>query len=240
MNREVARFFRKHADLHKGFRARRAPSGGRAAVIVEARDCTMLFEVILEHLVKLGPGWNLHVFCTEANHGALRNATAGWDVTFHLLGGWRTMRPEHFSMLCKSEAFWEAIPEEEVLMFQYDSVLFRALPDSIRRFEFVGAPCGRDTLNGGLSYRRKSAMLRCIRANAARIRADPHEAEDVFFTDCLRADPAAKPLPTREQAAAYFVESHENPRAVGAHGTDKPYMPRGTLSWTAMLAPLKY
>lgn len=240
MNRAVADFFVKFNSLHKDFKTRHYDGSDKAAVIVESRDSHLLYDVIKEHMVQLGPGWNMHIFLTEANRLPVTSLLSGWKYTLHVIDT-HQIDQKFFSVLCKNKAFWESIPEEHILMFQYDSILFRGMPTDIYQYDMVGAPCGRNTLNGGLSYRKKSAMIRVIESAAGqkRINEDPYENEDIFFTDMLRNDPDGK-IPTMDEARRYFVESHADPQAVGAHGTDKPYMQGGTQGWTAMLCHQRY
>lgn len=240
MNRAVADFFLKFNNLHSGFKSCHYEGSSKAAVIVESRDSHLLYEVIKEHMVHLGADWNLHIFLTEANRLQVTSLLSGWKYTLHVIDTYQ-IDQKFFSVMCKNEAFWDSIPEENILMFQYDSVLFRGLPEDIYQYDMVGSPCGLNTLNGGLSFRKKSAMLRVIRSDAGqkRINENPHENEDMFFTDLLRDDPSSK-IPTMDEARRYFVESHVNPNAVGAHGTDKPYMAGGTTGWTTMLCRQRY
>lgn len=239
MNRAVGHFLRRFAHHHRTYMHLAKPGSDYAAVIVETRDCDMLYEVILNHMVHLGAEWKLHVFHGVANETAIKNKLAGWEgVTFHRIEA-VNLTPEVFSFIMKNKEFWDAIPESHVLTFQWDSILFKHVNrEFLSRFDMIGAPCGENTLNGGLCFRKKAAMLKAIEDNAERIAEKPYEAEDVFFTECLRADESAR-LPTAPEAALFSVESVESTQAMGAHGTDKSYMPRGTESWTNMIKDIR-
>ncbi len=127
--------------------------------------------------------------------------------------------------LLASRAFWEAIPERYVLIYQRDTVLFRPVPEETLAWAMIGAPCGSVetehwTLNGGLSMRRRQDMLDAIGV----IDRPDGLPEDVYFTAVLRE--MGRPLPDRVTAGRFAVESAPDYSAlpVGVHGTDKPYL----------------
>lgn len=239
MNRAVGHFLRRFAHQHRTYTHDANLTSDYAAVIVETRDCDMLYEVILNHMFHLGPEWKLHVFHGVANETAIKNKLAGWGgVTYHRIEA-VNLTPAIFSYMMKSKAFWDAIPENNVLTFQWDSILLKHVNRAfLGRFDMIGAPCGKNTLNGGLCFRKKPAILKAIEDHADRIAKNPYEPEDVFFTDCLRASDDAV-LPTDQEAMLFAVESVESTQAMGAHGTDKGYMPRGTDSWMNMLKDIR-
>ena len=166
-------------------------------MIVDDRDDEVTRRVFANAVAVLGPSWN------------------------H-----RCVRQRGDNDLLASLAFWAGIPEEHVLIYQRDTVLFRQVPDAVLRWAMIGAPCGdlrpdRWTLNGGLSLRQRSAMLDVL---ACVGRADG-EPEDVYFTRGLRL--IGHPIPNIIQAAAFSLESDvlSMLHQVGVHGTDKLYMP---------------
>ncbi|KAG5189755.1 hypothetical protein JKP88DRAFT_301233 [Tribonema minus] len=95
-----------------------------------------------------------------------------------------------YNRLLTSEKFWSRVMSEKVLLFQTDTRLCSNSKRSIRDFEkydYVGAPWrpehalgmrGRPQLrvgNGGLSYRKRAAMIEVVRNR------DAAAAEDIFF-----------------------------------------------------------
>jgi hypothetical protein len=138
------------------------------------------------------------------------------------------MTSAQYSHLLMSADFWNVVCEEHVLVFQADSVVVRPVPDAALRWDYIGAVCGelhpdRFVMNGGLSLRRRSAMLRAIALLADSDRDAP---EDVAFCRAMRAAGATFALPSMAECDAFAIESQGDPRtAIGMHGTDKYYAP---------------
>jgi len=133
-------------------------------------------------------------------------------------------KTEPYSLLLTSEAFWQAFTTDYVLIFQRDSRFCarsrRKLTDFVGRFDYIGAPwapvfaksAGFCVGNGGLSLRKRSAMLQCIRAGIKE-----RHPEDVAFVKCLLQDTRYR-LPTCVEAANFAVESyHAGVTPVGVH-----------------------
>ncbi len=169
----------------------------RVALIVDDRDDDVVRQVFANAVAVLGDTWNHRLIRARGDNDVLA-----------------------------SGAFWESIPEEHVLIYQRDTVLFYPVPDAVLYWDMIGAPCGnvwvdgRWTLNGGFSLRRRSAMLDAIDC----VEREPDEPEDRYFTRGLRVMGAR--VPGMETAARFCVESEPLYLCppVGVHGTDKPYL----------------
>jgi hypothetical protein len=204
----------------------------RAMVIVETRPLYFLPHVVAA-AVQNNPGWNLYVFGSPEVHALLDRHCENYGqvnrVLLEVPGG--RMGVGQYSRLLTSRRFWEVVREEHehLLVFQADSVVVRPVPDWCLAYDYVGAVCGSDDpadfiMNGGLSVRRRSAMLRALAA----VGEPTEEAEDVAFCRAMRlpATAAQFALPSREQCMAFAVESAGDPdAAVGMHGAGKGYAP---------------
>lgn len=87
-----------------------------------------------------------------------------------------------YNELLVSRDFWEAMTDI-VLIFQWDSMLLRKGIEAFLEWDYVGAPIpdiGFPAQNGGLSLRRRNAMLAVIDA-----REWHGENEDVWFCNGL-------------------------------------------------------
>jgi hypothetical protein len=91
-----------------------------------------------------------------------------------------------YSNLLKNPAFWNTIPEENCLFFQYDSFCSGKFMKHFFDYNYLGAPwdhcpCGINNAiigNGGTSFRKKSIMKKiCDKYGGL----DSELPEDVFF-----------------------------------------------------------
>ena len=158
----------------------------------------------------IGPSWNMHRVKIDGEFG-----------------------PQQWNDLLLSLDFWATLEEETILLFQADCVALRPLEQRFLKYDFIGAPCGRldwfqFDMNGGLSIRKRSMMLKALRhyGDFARLAEStpPFLPEDVFFSRALKLLDAR--LPDYATARAFSIESEitagtECP--FGIHGTDKPY-----------------
>lgn len=214
------------------------PMGNKALAIVETRPSFFLPHVVAS-AVRTHPGWRLYVFGTPEVHALLNSACANYEQATRVTLESAHMSPHEYSQLLVSEAFWSVISEEHILLFQADCVLVRPTPPDMLVYDYVGAVCGtlhpdRFVMNGGLSVRRRSAMLRALSLMTAESKRKP---EDVAFCETMRAA-GTFCLPSMEACNAFAIESMGDPdRAVGMHGTDKYYAPRGLVARLLASAP---
>lgn len=235
MDHAVAQFLIDYDRRTYNYRHVNKPTNTKTAVIVDTRSAFFLPLVIKNFMSILGPSWNLRVFHGRANEMFLRRSLPGWQIHLERLE-LHKLDQASYSRLLKSEDFWQRVPEEHILVFQMDTVLFRPIPESSFRYDMIGAPCGRDTINGGLSLRKKSAMIRCIRTGVEEIHSHPDEAEDIFFTRRLRQDNQAA-VPDKKTCAMFSAESYAHPECIGGHGTDKYYL--SSDQWRSMILHLR-
>ena len=127
-----------------------------------------------------------------------------------------------YNQLMVSESFYQSIPTEMMLIFQMDTMILAKNRDKIYNFmkaegtttdqdyDYVGAPWrdSRKIGNGGLSLRKKSAMIQAIR----QCPYDGTMPEDVFFSEC-----ASLRTPRFEEAMEFSVESTFFPEPFGVH-----------------------
>ncbi|KAI9030504.1 hypothetical protein DFJ74DRAFT_656837 [Hyaloraphidium curvatum] len=116
----------------------------------------------------------------------------------------------------KNATFWRAVDGEHVLVFQTDAALCRASAKSVEDYldwAFVGAPWneGAKCGNGGLSLRKRSAMLDVL------LRPDGPAAtnEDEHF--CARLRHFGYPMPDFETGRSFSIEMAYYPSPVGLH-----------------------
>jgi len=199
----------KNSPIHKN-----SPDNTKIAVIVEPRKAYFL-SLVIRNFMSVLKGWNLCVIDGENNHDWVTEQLKGWEFQ-HIKLNIPNMTTTFYSSLLKSSSFWNIFKEEHVLIFQLDTLLIRDIPEELLKYDMVGAPCGdlrNFVMNGGLSLRKKSAMLSVINSNF-----HPTEIEDIFFTKHVK-----KPS---IDVCELFVENYVKDYAtvIGVHGTDKPYL----------------
>lgn len=221
------------------------PSRDRAAVILEPRLHELLYHVIRNVMYRAGSRWNMHVFTAAENIGALQEHFRGCRFRVTPLGKNNITR-EEYSALLMSEQFWDMIPEENVLVFQTDCMLFRSgidkwIDDPEHGFDYVGANYYNPShataitggIQGGLSLRKKSAMIDCIKKitpdDVHRYRGQHglkpllgFMHEDVFFTHACEI--LNRRVPGIEKRREFSIEADYHPKALGHHGLNCRYL----------------
>lgn len=194
----------------------------------------------------VGDKWNLHIFTSALNITWITKELE--DSTFRITPlDKENMTRDEYSALLMSSTFWNMIPEENVLIFQTDSMLFRTgidkwIDDTEYGYDYVGANYYNSShiapivqgIQGGLSLRKKSAMLECIEKidieKIQRYRFDRgYEylreymvAEDVYFTHACEM--LKKRVPSVEKRREFSIEADYCPRAIGHHGLTRAYL----------------
>lgn len=123
-------------------------------------------------------------------------------LAIHLVGGKLILReikinnkpvknltiPDYNRFMC-SYYLWNNIDYENILIFQTDSCVLNVDKDFINifsKYDYVGANCKlrltNTWQNGGFSFRKKSAMLKCININKKKVYKLNIHPEDKFFS----------------------------------------------------------
>ncbi|KAG5184798.1 hypothetical protein JKP88DRAFT_180946 [Tribonema minus] len=200
----------------------------RVAVIVETRDAFFLPLVIANTVDKLGADWNLHVIAPAEVLASLRKSLPECEFASTTLACPTKISTSQYSALLRRRSFWSRIREEIILVFQLDVVMLRGVPAWAESYDYIGAPCGvlddKYVINGGLSLRKKSAMLQLSGDDSM----SESEAEDIFFTRELRSAGAA--LPSIRDATRFACESIYEKECCGVHGTCHYFLPSDTVA----------
>lgn len=165
----------------------------KAAIIVENRPLKNLFEIIEAHMIHL-KGWDCILYDDE-----------------------KINSPEDYNRLLTNPKFWD-IEYDKVLIFQHDSLLLRDGIDEFLQYDFIGAPLYHikyPAMNGGLSLRTPSAMLKCIEQS-------PYKGgmnEDIYFSYLCQK--LGFKLPPIEVAKKFSVETIFGLGSLGAHAINK-------------------
>ena len=203
----------------------RARGGGETptAVIVEPRQHRALPFVLRNFAANLPPEWSILVLHGTENEAWLKGllgpqgelAAIAPRIRLSSLGVAKLRVDEYNKMLKTTEFYERHIPTERFLIFQVDSMICAPHKDLLAKFmdyDYVGAPWNVGGVgNGGLSLRRKSAVIKKLKA------CPPTEkdAEDGFFsTDCATVK---LNRPSDEEAREFSIETVYSPTSWGIH-----------------------
>lgn len=173
-----------------------------AMVIVEPRPHKLLESVIHNFDSIMPPSWDLYVFYGKSHYNFAHKATEKILKRNKFLIQLDTdnLDAKGYNKLLKQESFWNKVNAEHILVFQTDSVLCKNSKYKIEEFmnyNYIGCPynghyIGKHEMGiwsgkhyfygiGGLSYRKKSFMIDCIRNYPI----DDDFPEDVFYSNCV-------------------------------------------------------
>lgn len=199
----------------------------RFLVTVETR-CHELLEVVIKNFLYFlqNKNWGLVIFHGNTNKDYLIEITKNWkNVILHNLEIDKLVESGYNNLLCSLD-FWNKIPGENVLIFQTDTLLLKDNIAEFMTYDYVGAPwdpalpfvrnISNCVGNGGLSFRKKSAMISCIRNHAYR-----GENEDIFFSTYINNKPLL------EKAAEFSVETYYYNEFLTPMGLHKTYVHKG-------------
>jgi hypothetical protein len=210
----------------------------KVAVIVEPRKHNMLQSVIKNVATFLDKTWNLHIFTFDIKWCA--DLFPEWNIKFTKLSH-DNLSTLQYSHLLMNKEFWNSISEEHILIFQTDCIFFRKGFDNFLEYDYIGpnyynpkhlTPNGIG-IQGGVSLRKKSAMLDCIdKINYDIInnyrkekRCDilNDDIEDVFFTHACQI--LNKNVATNYINKTFGIEVPFDfyNKTLCHHGANKPY-----------------
>jgi hypothetical protein len=197
------------------------------AVIIEPRKHSFLPLVIKNFMFYLQENWGLIIFHGDNNEEYVKNTVKEMgEVKLINIGSGNLSKIEYNKLLSSSEFYNEL--SENILIFQTDTFLRRNIPNEFLDYDYIGAPWfwsnpnyydGILVGNGGLSFRKKTAMLEIIR------KYDKEESmnEDVYFAIGLKKEKLK--IPDLKIASEFSVETIYHPNPVGLHNTWIHLMP---------------
>lgn len=208
----------------------------KALLIVEPRRHPDMKRVLEQFHQQMPLDWDLYIFHGASAGDFIEESTKnleGRQIYLRALPG-DNLKPEEYNELFKKQEFWNQVDAEDILVFQTDTALCGASPQKIERFRkygylgcshwpdsygMKGQPWAKDIPFygiGGLSFRKKSFMLKCIRADP---NVHPHRAEDVFFSECLHKETSELKPESGSVLADFCTQAHFNSESFGAHKT---------------------
>ena len=209
-------------------RQTRKAGKGKAMIIVEPRRHPRLQQTLENFDSVMDKSWDLYVFYGKGGGDYARKAAAsvtGRRVFLEALSV-KNLTADEYNELFKQTGFWNKIRAENILVFQTDAALCASSKKKIEdfmRFDYIGCSNGftvgpRKEWGGnsyygigGLSFRKKSFTLQCIRSKPKILNRFP---EDVFFGNCVEK---AGTKPTTRDLQQFCSQGRYDANSFGAH-----------------------
>lgn len=214
------------------------------AIIIDPRYDETMRQVINNFATVLNDKWNFEIYSGLKHKEQIKKDFP--NVEFHSLEKYDyarngNMTINDYNELLMNNNFWYDINYENILIFQKDCFCFNEINEGITDYSYAGAEFGGSDvtpqnrgINGGCSFRKKSAMMRCLRyvdwdmISCYRLNHNKKEVkqnEDVFFTHACEI--LGEKIPTMAVNQRNFVEcltkdKKFNIRVSFIHGWDKP------------------
>ena len=174
-----------------------------ALVIVEPRAHKLLKQVIENFDKNMDSSWDLYLFYGKSHLEYAEQSTININRRNKFLLPLETdnLDANQYNNLFKQTSFWNKVDAENILVFQTDVVLCGDSQYKIQdflKYQYIGCPynnqyIGKDEKGvwgkdhhfygiGGLSFRKKSFMMKCIEDNPS---IDGNFPEDVLFSNCV-------------------------------------------------------
>lgn len=195
------------------------PNTEYSAVIVDPRkheDIEVVVKNVMYFLNETSSvnKWGLCIFHTNDNYEFLKSKFKHIPNILYKLVNTSLNNVDDYNSILKTNWFWNSIPTENILIFQPDSILLKHGVDDFLNYKYIGAPWNktresRVVGNGGLSFRKKSEMLRIIRENDV----NSINPEDIFFSKYLNTTD----VPNIEVAGSFSIEDVYFPNPFGIH-----------------------
>jgi hypothetical protein len=227
----------------------------KIALIIDPRYDYLMEAVIRQHMYFLNhEGWNLMIVSHSMYRDKIK-ADFPNCIFAEISEGiiyYKNDKPnitiDGYNKMFLSPHFWLSIPAENVLVFQKDCFMYKMFSSEFIDYDFVGARSvlyiendGTQRLiyNGGLSLRKKSAMMDCLEKMSFQHIYDIIEPiindiktpvnlykknEDIFFSFACKI--LNKKIPDMHLMPAFSVESEFNMETSFHHGWNKNYHSR--------------
>ena len=188
----------------------------KSIVIVERRIHPNL-EFIIYNAAYFARDWVITIVCSDINIDYIRSLLGPNTDSVRLIQMFEgnpepAVGKNEYNYLLQSSEFYEAMPSENLLMMEMDTYLRKPVGSDILKYDYVAAPYSWDTssLGGGLSFRKRSAMLSICSSFT-----DLEKAQDIYVLRGMKS--LRYMIPPYEEAIHYFCESCYSKDPVGFH-----------------------
>lgn len=169
-------------------------SSSKKIVIIERRIHENL-EFLLQNCAWAGEngGWGLGIVCSDVNETYIRELVAEKNVQILPIFQGNPSPEEgkrEYNELLQTAEFYKYFEEEFLCLVEMDCYFRKQIPDSVLTCDYIAAPYAWDgsLAGGGLSFRRRSTMLKICKAFPVAL-----SAQDVYASNGIRAIGASMP-----------------------------------------------
>ena len=195
------------------------------AIITEPRIHPAWKLVLNNFLTNLDERWSFIILCGLSNHEYLIDLIETnfkqhkERITIYQMNVVNFIDHEYSNFMVNKQIY-NLIPTEFFLTFQLDTLISAKYKDTIYDFmeyDYVGAPWKKQPIlnlyvgNGGLSLRKKSAILHALDNDTYNIKY--RENEDVYFSFYIKNKPSV------EKAKLFSTETIFSEKSFGTHNS---------------------
>lgn len=188
----------------KGFEHHLDPHTDKVALLLEPRCHYRMRPIVVNHLKFLGPGWNLVLIGSQESINYLKIVLPNLKFEFVVIQE-KNINPKQLTnILLGKQLNCNILKQyENIMVFQMDSVMFRQFDEKILDHKYVGASdimlktanSISKIFNGGISFRKKSFIIKCIEKHSTEYISDMRKengwltssfySEDFYLSMCL-------------------------------------------------------
>lgn len=164
------------------------PIGSDRKIVIVERRIHENLEFILANCAWAGQegGWELAIVCSDVNEAYVRDLVGSRNIQIlPFFQGNPT--PEkgkvEYNSLLQSSDFYRLFKEDYLCLVEMDCYFRKQIPDSVLSCDYIAAPYAWDgaSAGGGLSFRRRSAMLEICEACPEKL-----PAQDIFISEGVK------------------------------------------------------
>lgn len=141
------------------------------AVFIDFRILPHIEFLIRNTILKLGSSWSYTIICGIDNYEYICDIVNNINKNIKIIKlEYNNLSQGEYSNLLTTKNFWDKLYGEQILIYQEDSLIFNKNIKPFLKYDFIGAPFGKDKNdtpncvgNGGFSLRTKCKMLEVIK-----------------------------------------------------------------------------
>jgi len=170
---------------------------------------------VLQNAAYFAPSWGIVLICSDVNYEYCKELCKGKSVDirpFFQGNPEPSIGKAEYNSFQQNAEFYKSLPGSNLIFLEVDCYFRKPVPDDWKAYDYIAAPYEWDetSFGGGLSFRKKEAMLRICSSGIP-----PSEAADDFLCKGVKA--LGLSTPSFEDNITYIAESclYEDP--IGVH-----------------------